>query len=94
MDELKAIEKLVERAKLEPADVPSVADGILERMHHSPPRRITPLSVLAAASAVAATIVLAMGLYFWMASPGPLTEMAAPDPLTELYTPVQVGGLW
>ncbi len=85
MDELKAIEKLVERAKLEPVDVPSVADGILERMHHSPPRRITPLSVLAVASAVAATIVLAMGLYFWM---------AAPDPLTELYAPVQVGGLW
>ena len=52
MDELKAIEKLVERAKLEPADVPSVADGILARMHHSPPRRITPLSVLAVASAV------------------------------------------
>ena len=85
MDELKAIEKLVERAKLEPADVPSVADGILARMHHSPPRRITPLSVLAVASAVAATIALAMGVYFWMASP---------DPLTELYTPVQVGGLW
>ena len=85
MDELKAIEKLVERAMLEPAAAESIADGILARMHHSPPRRITPLSVLAVASAVAATIALALGVYFWMASP---------DPLTELYTPVQVGGLW
>jgi len=85
MDELKAIEKLVERARCERPAVDSIADGILARMHHSPPRRITPLSVLAVASAVAATIALALGAYFWMASP---------DPLTELYTPVQVGSLW
>ncbi|MBT3200265.1 MAG: hypothetical protein HN350_10135 [Phycisphaerales bacterium] len=85
MDEINAIEKLVERAKQDTPDVRSVADGILSRMHHAPPVRITPLSVLAVASAVAATIALALGTYFWMASP---------DPLTDLYAPVQVGLLW
>ena len=85
MDELKAIEKLVARAQLERPAVENAADGILARMHHSPPARVTPLSVLAVASAVAATVALALGVYFWMASP---------DPLTELYAPVQVGSLW
>jgi hypothetical protein len=85
MDELKAIEKLVARAQQESPAVNSIADGILSRVHHSPPPRIIPLSVFAAVSAVAATIALAIGAYFWMATP---------DPLTELYAPLQVGLLW
>ena len=85
MDELEAIEKLVARAKRETPAVHSIADGILTRMHHSPPPRIAGLSVFAAISAVAATIAMAVGAYFWMASP---------DPLTELYAPLQVGLLW
>ena len=85
MDELKAIEKLVGRAQQEPPAVNSIADGILTRMHHSPPTRIAGLSVFAVVSAVAATIALAIGAYVWLASP---------DPLIELYAPLQVGLLW
>ncbi|MBL7221612.1 MAG: hypothetical protein ISS69_15990 [Phycisphaerae bacterium] len=85
MDELEAIEKLVARARRETPAVNSIADGILARMHHSPPPRIAGLSVFAVVSAVAATIAMAIGAYFWMASP---------DPLTELYAPLQVGLLW
>ena len=85
MDELEAIEKLVARARQETPAVNSLADGILARMHHSPPPRIAELSVFAIASAVAATIAMAIGAYFWMASP---------NPLTELYAPLQVGLLW
>lgn len=85
MDELEAIEKLVSRARRETPFVNSIADGILTRMHHSPPPRIVPLSVFAAVSAVAATIAMAVGAYFWLASP---------DPLNELYAPLQVGLLW
>jgi len=85
MDELEAIEKLVARARQETPAVNSIADGILTRMCHSPPPRIVGLSVFAVASAVAATIVMAIGAYFWLASP---------DPLTELYAPLQVGLLW
>ena len=85
MDELKAIEKLVARAQRETPAVNSIADGILTRMHHSPPPRIIPLSVFAAASAIAATIALAIGAYFWTSTP---------DPFTELYAPIQAGLLW
>ena len=85
MDELKAIEKLIAQARREPVAVNSIAGGILSRMHHSPPPRIVPLSVLAVVSAIAATIAMAVGAYLWMASP---------DPLTELYAPLQVGLLW
>ncbi|MCP4379033.1 MAG: hypothetical protein GY794_23025 [bacterium] len=85
MDELKAIENLVARAQQESPAVNSIADGILSRLHHSAPPRIIPLSVFAAVSAVAASIALAIGAYFWMATP---------DPLTELYAPLQVGLLW
>ena len=85
MNELEAIEKLVARARQETPAVDPIADGILARMHHSPPPRIIPLSVFAVVSAVAATIAMAIGAYFWLASP---------DPLTELYAPLQVGLLW
>ena len=85
MDELEVIEKLVERARRETPAVNSIADGILTRMHHSSPPRIAGLSVFAVASAAAATIAMAVGAYFWLASP---------DPLTELYAPLQVGLLW
>ena len=85
MDELRAIEKLVARARREPPAVNSVSDGILTRMRHSSPSRIAGLSVFAVVSAVAATIAMAIGAYFWLASP---------DPLTELYAPLQVGLLW
>ena len=85
MDELKAIEKLVARAKTETPGVSSIAGGILSRMHHSPPSRVVGLSVFAAISAAAATIALAVGAYVWMTSS---------DPLIELYAPLQVGLLW
>ncbi|MDP6636722.1 MAG: hypothetical protein QGG42_17620 [Phycisphaerae bacterium] len=85
MDELKAIEKLVNRAQQEPPAVNSIAGGILSRMHHSPPSRVAGLSVFAVLSAVAATIAMAFGAYAWFASP---------DPLIELYAPLQVGLLW
>ena len=85
MDELEAIEKLIARARLETPAVNSISEGILTRMHHSPPPRIVPLSVFAVVSAVAATIAMAIGAYYWLASP---------DPLTELYAPLQVGLLW
>ena len=85
MDELKAIEKLIGRARREVPAVNNISDGILTRMHHSSPSRIAGLSVFAVVSAVAATIAMAIGAYFWMASP---------DPLTELYAPLQVGLLW
>ncbi|MDP6545374.1 MAG: hypothetical protein QGH60_15420 [Phycisphaerae bacterium] len=85
MDELEAIEKLVARARQETPAANSIADGILTRLHHSPPSRIAGLSVFAVVSAVAATIAMAIGAYLWFASP---------DPLTELYAPLQVGLLW
>lgn len=85
MDELEAIEQLIVRAKRETPAVDSIAEGILARMHHSPPPRVAGLSVFAAVSAIAATIALAFGAYVWLASP---------DPLTELYAPLQVGLSW
>jgi len=85
MDELTAIEELIARARRETPAVDSIADGILSRVHRRPPRRLTGLSVMAAVSAVAATIAMAIGAYIWFASP---------DPLTELYAPLQVGLLW
>jgi hypothetical protein len=85
MDELEAIEKLIVRARRETPAVNSISEGIFARMRHSPPPRVAGLSAFAVVSAVAATIALAIGAYFWMASP---------DPLTELYAPLQVGLLW
>jgi len=85
MDELEAIEQLVTRARCEAPQVGSISGQIAARIRQTAPSRVIPLSVFAAVSAVAATIALALGAYFWL---------TASDPLTELYAPLQVGRLW
>jgi len=85
MDELEAIEALARQARLEEPSVGSVRSRVMS--HLRPPRtvRVGPLSLFAAASALAASIVLAVGMWLWL---------TGSDPMAELCAPVQVGLLW
>lgn len=85
MDELEAIERLALKARQETPAVLGVGARVMARVRA--PRRvgIVPLSLFAVVSAVAASVALAVGMYFYF---------KASDPMTQLFAPLEVGSLW
>jgi len=86
MDELEAMENLVRRARQERPPATDAAAGALRRIRAGAgrPVRILPLSLVAAASAVAAAVVLALAVQAWTASA---------DPQAALFPMVEVASL-
>ena len=80
MNPLETIDQLAARARGETVSIDSVADKVILRIcgARRPYRRIIPLSMFAAASAVAAAVILAVGVHFWNQDPDPLWGMIAP----------------
>lgn len=85
MDILDAIEKLACQARKEAPPAIDVRWAVMSRIHAEPRRRLGPLSLLAAGTALAASVVLSLGIHSWL---------AAPDPFIELVEPLQVITLW
>jgi nitrate/nitrite-specific signal transduction histidine kinase len=82
------IDELAARADQESIPFVSVADEVIDRIDsvRRKRRRIIPLSMFAAASAVAAAVILVIGLYF--------TTQEAVDPMLQLVAPVEDVQLW
>jgi len=85
MDELEAIERIAVQARKEAPPPVGVSGGVLRRIQMPRRSNVLPLSLFAAASAAAASVALAVGVYSWM---------KASDPMAQLFAPVQVGLLW
>jgi len=81
MDELDAVEKLAELARLEDAPATDVSAGVMAEIRRTQPSPLLPLSLVAAASIAAAAIVLILAL-----SGG----SPAPDPMIELFAPLEM----
>ena len=71
MDELKAVENLVRRARREQAPATGVTDAVLARLRAGRRASILPLSLVAAAAAVAAVVILALAINAWTAGADP-----------------------
>ena len=85
MDPLGSIQKLAERARLDEAPTMDVSAAVLARIAPRRVPRVLPLSLFAAASAAAAMIVMAIGLYYWLGEPDPMTEYLAPLQMVSLW---------
>ena len=85
MDELEAIERLALKAREERPPVAGVGAGIMARVRAPRTVGIVPLSLFAVVSAIAASVALAVGMYFYF---------KASDPMTQLFAPLEVGSLW
>lgn len=85
MDELSAIEELARRAREEEPAVRGVRARVLAEIRARRRFRVWPLSILAAASAVAASVILAFAVYYWTSMPDPLTELCSSLEVTELW---------
>ncbi len=89
MDTLRAIEKLVDRARTEVVPTVDVGDGVMLRiaaqLDERRPFAVKPLTVVAGLSALAASIILFLAIDAWQ---------TVIDPMTQLFGPVQVASLW
>ena len=85
MDELKALEELARQARKEEPPVRGVTARVLAEIRSRRRFRVRPLSVFAAASAVAASVLLAVAVHYWTSAPDPLTELCASFEVTELW---------
>ena len=86
MDPLRSVENLAVRARLDSAPSIQVRNEVLARISKpSPFSRLFPLSVFSAAAAIAASVVLAAGVYYWF---------AGSDPMAELVVPLQMVSIW
>ena len=86
MDTLKKIEKILQQAAQEPTPVFGVSEKVLRRITEQSdvPDFIT-FDILAAVSAVAASVIL-----FWAIN----TWIQLSDPMTEWLAPIQEVPLW
>jgi len=84
MDPLDAIKELALRARRETAPSVHVSGAVLARIRAAQEPRLLPLSIFSAATAVAASMILAAGIYYWL---------AGGDPIDELLPTFQVLGL-
>lgn len=91
MDELKAIEKLAQYAQAEPSPAGSVCFSVMHRIQNTRPVKAIGLSAFAAVAAVAAMLVLAIGIYC-MLNTG-VVEPSAPS-MQELMPNTQLGAMW
>jgi len=85
MDPLEALERLADQARKEAVPDFDVSARVLASVGDGPARRVLPLSLFAAVSAVAASIILAVGIYSLLAEPDPLALLAAPLQGTVLW---------
>lgn len=86
MDDLEAVENLVRRARQERPPATDAGAGTILRIRgrRGDPVRILPLSLVAAAAAVAAAVVLTLAVHAWNASA---------DPQAALFPTVEVAAL-
>lgn len=84
MDELEAVDKLVEQARREGAPATDVGAAVIRRLRASAAPRVLPLWVVAAAAAVAAAAVLVLAIHAWT---------VASDPNLALFPTVEVAQL-
>ena len=82
MDELEAIEKLARRAREERPPETHVEAAVLKGIRAGRQVRILPLSLVAAAAAVAAGVVMTLAVHAW-------TSTAA-DPQSALFPSLEV----
>ena len=82
MDELEAIEKLARQARAEQPPEVRVGAAVLETIRAGRPVRILPLSLVAAAAAVAAGVVLTLAVHAWTSE--------AVDPQSALFPSLEV----
>ena len=75
MDPLDAIEKLASQARREGAPSVQVAGAVLTRIRAAHRPRLLALSIFSAATAVAASLILAAGIYYWLAGGDPMDEL-------------------
>jgi len=85
MDELRAIEKLAEAARKEQPPVGPVGTAVMARITAARRARLRTLSLFAAASAVAASLVLIFGLLLGNGSADPLTQLCLSFEVTTLW---------
>lgn len=87
MDTLDKIELLAKRAKKQNISTFFVADRVMEQIQCKQPKVIDffAFDVFAAVSAIAASILLIVGLHSWSYITGPLAR---------LYTPLSGASLW
>ena len=93
MDNLNSIDALAKLASTEITPDTHVSFTIKSSIANIRPTQTSKLSVFAKYSAIAAMLILAIGLMFWFTSSGS-TEIANPE-MTELfYDTEQIGALW
>lgn len=90
MDKLKLIGKLVLKAKNESIPEIDVTDQVLRRIQAEQlagpvVMRISPMSIFAGISAVAASIIIFFAINAWL---------SLSDPLMQFFGPVQVASVW
>ena len=87
MNILDKIDQLAERAREEQIPVRSVSDNVLERISATGQRRfsVRSLAIFAAASGIAATVLLCFALNF---------QTIDSDPVSAMFEPVQDVQLW
>lgn len=78
MDPLRAIEKLAQLARQEPAPASDVADRVLVRIRETPEPAVAPLWAFAIGSAAAAAAVIGLVVYSWMSWSDPLVALFSP----------------
>jgi hypothetical protein len=76
MDELEAVDRLVRRAKDEPAPAANATGAVLRRIRAGRPAGVLPLSLVAAAASLAAAVILTLAIH---------TYSAGADPQAALY---------
>jgi hypothetical protein len=84
MDELKAFEALVRGARRETPPAFDVGGAVLAGIRAGYPPRLLPLSIMAAVTAVAAAVVLALAIH---------AVVSGSDPQTALFPMLEVSSL-
>jgi len=87
MDPLEAVEGLARHARGDEAPAVDVSASVLRRIRFAGRRRgMAPLSVFSLASALAAGVTFALGVYYYW--------LAASNPMDALLPALQVVSLW
>ncbi len=89
MNTLRAIEKLVDIARSEVVPSMDVGDAVMLRisaqLDQRGPFAVTPMTVVAGLSALAASVILFLAINQWQ---------TVNDPIMQFFGPVQVASLW
>ena len=88
MDPLEAVDRLARHARGDEAPAVDVIASVLRRIRSASRRRgLAPLSVFSLASALAAGVTFALGVYYYC-------WLAASNPMDALLPGLQVVSLW